>query len=66
MFAEDLGAGGFTHGLRAALGRQGNAAARVEFAGVVDEDHADFVDAAAADPLELRAHELDLNYVKLA
>ena len=28
--------------------------------------HADFVDTAASDPLELRAHELDLNYVKLS
>ncbi len=28
--------------------------------------HADMVDVAATDPLELRAHELDLNYVKLS
>jgi succinyl-CoA synthetase beta subunit len=28
--------------------------------------HADLVDVAATDPLELRAHELDLNYVKLS
>ena len=28
--------------------------------------HADLVDIAATDPLELRAHELDLNYVKLS
>ncbi len=28
--------------------------------------HADFVDAASADPLELRARGLDLNYVKLS
>lgn len=27
--------------------------------------HAEFIDTAAVDPLELRAHELDLNYVKL-
>jgi succinyl-CoA synthetase beta subunit len=27
--------------------------------------HAGLIDTAAADPLELRAHELDLNYVKL-
>ncbi len=27
--------------------------------------HAELLDPAAADPLELRAHELDLNYVKL-
>ncbi len=28
--------------------------------------HADMLDVAASDPLELRAHELDLNYVKLS
>ena len=35
-------------------------------AGYRHASHADMVDVAATDPLEVRAHELDLNYVKLS
>jgi len=34
-------------------------------AGYRNDHHADLIDVAAADPIELRAAELDLNYVKL-